>query len=484
MPPSENIHRSGTLASLGLGLLLLFGATLTAQDGADKTYFRADGGVAIGSDSLPGNFTSEARLLWKTPLPPGNSTPCIVGDRVFVTTFTESSRELATVALDRKSGEVLWRQVAPAERLEPFHPTGSPASSTPASDGRRLYVFFGSLGLLCYSLDGELIWTRPMGPFQDEFGASSSPILVDGLVILNEDHDVDSFLIALDAATGDVVWKTEREGFTRSYATPIVWRGEGQTQILVSGALQLVAYEAQTGRKVWWVDGLSRIVDSTPSITSGLVYLATWTPGGDEGERIAMESFEEALERYDQDGDGKISRDELPEGPVLERFFRIDLNQDGKLDAEEWEKHARVFELAQNAAMAIRPAGEGNVTETAVEWVDRRGLPTVPSSVVYDGVMYMVKDSGIVTSLDAETGEMLKQGRAIGTGNYYASAVAGDGKVWLASEGGVVTVLEAGPEWQILSSHDFGERIMATPVIRDGVIYIRTDEGLYSFTRS
>lgn len=197
-----------------------------------------------------------------------------------------------------------------------------------------------------------------------------------------------------------------------------------------------------------------------------------------------MESFEEALDRYDQDGDGKISRDELPEGPVLERFFRIDLNQDGKLDAEEWEKHARVFELAQNAAMAIRPAGEGNVTETAVEWVYRRGLPTVPSSVVYDGVMYMVKDSGIVTSLDAETGEMLKQGRAIGTGNYYASAVAGDGKVWLASEGGVVTVLEAGPEWQILSSHDFGERIMATPVIRDGVIYIRTDEGLYSFTRS
>lgn len=197
-----------------------------------------------------------------------------------------------------------------------------------------------------------------------------------------------------------------------------------------------------------------------------------------------MESFEEALASYDQDGDGMISRDELPEGPVLERFFRIDLNQDGKLDAEEWEKHARVFELAQNAAMAIRPAGEGNVTETAVEWIYKRGLPTVPSSVVYDGVMYMVKDSGIVTSLDARTGEMLKQGRAIGTGNYYASAVAGDGKVWLASEGGVVTVLEAGKEWQILSSHDFGERIMATPVIRDGVIYIRTDEGLYSFTRS
>ena len=474
-------RRAVQVTGIGLGILGMLVSSLSAQE---ESYFRMDGGVAAGSDALPDDFSARARQLWKTPLPPGNSSPCVVGDRIFLTTFSQSEQELATVALDRSSGEVLWRKVAPLRKLEDFHPTGSPASCTPACDGERVYVFFGSYGLLCYDLDGEMMWSREMGPFQDEFGASSSPVLVDGMVILNEDHDVDSFVTALDAKTGETLWKTEREGFTRSYSTPIVWRGEGRSQILVSGALQLVAYEAQTGRKVWWVDGLSRIVDSTPSIASGLVYLATWTPGGDEGERIDMEPFSEALEKYDRDGDGKIARDELPEGAVLERFFRIDLDQDGKLDADEWKKHARVFELAKNAAMAIRPSGEGDVTDTAVEWVYRRGLPTVPSSVVYDGIMYMVKDSGIVTSLDAKTGQLLKQGRAIGTGNYYASAVAGDGKVWLASESGVVSVLEAGREWRILSSHDFGERIMATPVMKDGVIYLRTDNALYSFTRS
>jgi outer membrane protein assembly factor BamB len=466
---------------VGLGTLALLTSALAADE---DSYFRRDGGVATGSAALPDNFSDGARQLWRTPLLPGHSSPCLVGDRIFLTTYDEGEQELATVALDRSSGEVLWRRAVPTERIEEYHPTGSPASCTPASDGERVYVFFGSYGLLCYDLEGKLLWSREMGPFQDEFGASSSPVIVDGHVILNEDHDVDSFIIALDAETGETVWKTEREGFTRSYSTPIVWRGEGRTQVIVAGALQLAAYEVKSGRKVWWVDGLSRIVDSTPSMTDGLVYVATWTPGGDAGERISMEPFSEALKQFDRDGDGKIALEELPEGEVRQRFFRIDLNQDGKLDEEEWNKHARVFELAQNAAMAIRPAGEGDITHTAVQWTYHRGLPTVPSSVVYDGVMYMVKDSGIITSLDAKTGQLLKQGRAAGTGNYYASIVAGDGKVYLASEGGVVTVLEAGRDWQILSAHDFDERILATPVMKDGTIYLRTDDALYCFTRS
>jgi len=171
----------------------------------------------------------------------------------------------------------------------------------------------------------------------------------------------------------------------------------------------------------------------------------------------------------------------LSEGPVLQRFFRIDLDQNGQLSKAEWDAHSRVFELAQNTAMAIRPGGTGNVTASAIEWTYRRGLPTVPSAIVYEGVMYMVKDSGIITSLDASIGDLLKQGRSRGPGNYYASLVAGDGKVYLASEMGVVTVLEAGRDWSILSSHDFGERLMATPAIQDGRIYIRTDKAMYCF---
>ena len=301
-------------------------------------------------------------------------------------------------------------------------------------------------------------------------------------------HDLDSFLIAMDQKTGETLWKVAREDATRSYSTPVLLVRNGMKEILVAGSLQLAAYDAATGKKRWWYNGISRILDSTPVIQDGIVYVASWTPGGDPGERIAMEKFPDALEKYDKNSDKRISREELPSAsPVIDRFFRIDLNQNEQLEEEEWNRHAVVFERAQNVAIAIDPgtsATGGELTSRFVKWTVTRGLPTVPSSVVYDGVMTMVKDSGIVSLVDIATGQILHQGRAEGRGNYYSSLVAGDGKVFLASESGVMTILKAGREWTVLSSHDFGERMMATPVISHGTIIIRTDEALYSFEKS
>lgn len=452
------------------------------QAGDDVAWFRRDHGVAPEGMRLPSEFGEGDERLWRVELPPGISTPCLSGDSIFVTTFVAESKELATVALDRTTGQILWKRVAPVKELEAFHAVGSPASSTPACNGSQVFSFFGSYGLLCYDRDGNLLWERAMGPFQDEFGASSSPVLIDGKVIMNEDHDIDSFMIALDQKTGEVVWKTPREEATRSYATPVVFDNQGRTEILVAGSRQLVAYEPRDGQKLWWFDGLSRIVDSTPVVVNGEIYVATWTPGGDTDDRIRMDPFSMALTSFDRNSDGEIGKDELPAGnPILERFFRIDLSQNQGLDQQEWEKHALVFERAQNIAAAIRPGTYGPLPAENVSWSYRRSLPTVPSSVVYDGVLYMVKDGGIITSLDAATGELLKQGRAIGGGNYYASIVAGDGKVYLISEGGGVTILKAGRDWTILGSFDFKERILATPVIGDGLMLIRTDAALYAF---
>ena len=458
-------------------------ALLAARVEADSaTYFRSDGGVAADENqSLPDKFDSKDGYLWRQDLAPGISTPCLYGDFILLTTYQAVKKELATVALDRHTGQIRWRRVTPATQIEAVHQVGSPASCSPACDGRRVYVFFGSYGLLCYDLDGNQLWSKPMGPFQDEFGANSSPILVDGKVILNQDHDANNFLIAVDQKTGKTVWKTPRQGFTRSYSTPIVWDIEGTKQLVVAGSLQLAVYDIETGRKLWWVNGISRIVDSTPVAADGLLYVATWTPGGDQTSRISMGLFADAAQQFDKDRDGKIAKAELTEGPVLARFFRIDLNQDGKLDKDEWKAHARVFELAQNVALAIRPGGKGDVSQTHVQWIHRRGLPVVPSPLVYRGVLYLVKDGGIVTSLNALNGRLLKQGRAAGRGNYYASPVAGDGKVYLVSERGVVSVLKTGEKWETLSSHDFGQRIMSTPVIAEGRIYIRTEEALFCF---
>ena len=465
--------------TIRVALLLLAATNVRAES---VSYFRHDGGLADSDTKpLPAEVDPDRNLLWRQPLAPGNSTPCLFGDRIFVTTYAADKKQLATVALDRSSGKICWTQVVPTEKIEPFHPVGSPAASTPACDGRRVYTFFGSFGLLCYDLDGKLLWSKPMGPFRDEYGAASSPILVDNLVVLNEDHDVDSFLIAIDRATGKTVWKVGRKGFTRSYATPVVCTVGGEKQIVVAGPLQLIAYAAEDGRKLWWVNGLSRIIDTSPTVANGLVYVATWSPGGDPADRIRMEPFPDAAARYDRDGDGRIARTELPQGAVLSRFFRMDLNQDGGLDADEWATYAQVFQRAQNVAMAVRPGGSGDVTDTHVQWICRRGLPTVPSPLVYRGMVYMIKEGGIVTSLDATTGRIVKQGRAPGRGNYYASPVAGDGKVYIASERGVVGVLKAGGRWERISQHDFGARILATPVLCDGRIYLRTDAALYRF---
>jgi len=461
------------------GLLSLL---MTEAFGAEKvTYFRHDGGVAPpDARPLPHEFSDE-ELVWKQPVQTGHSTPAVSGGRMFLTTHKDE--ELATVALDLETGSPLWRRVAPNQRIEPHHRVGSPAAASIASDGERIYVFFGSYGLLCYDHEGKLVWSKPLGPFQDEFGAPSSPILAGDKLILNEDHDVGSFLLALDKKTGRKIWKAPRDEFVRSYATPMVLRVRGELQVIVPGALQLVAYDLETGEKRWWVNGLARIVNTTPAAGGGLVFVATWSPGGDPGERISMEPWSEALENLDADGDGKLTREEVGTGPVLNRFFRIDTNQNQKLEEAEWNRHAGVFRLAQNSIIAIRPGGKGNVTDEAIMWRYEKGIPYVPSPLLYRGVVYLVKDSGIITALDAETGEVLKRGRAEGRGNYYASPVAGDGKVYLASERGVITVLEAGRKWKVIGEMDFGERIMATPVIHGDRIYIRTGKAVYCFAK-
>jgi outer membrane protein assembly factor BamB len=342
-----------------------------------------------------------------------------------------------------------------------------------------VYSFFGSYGLVCYDLAGTPVWTKRLGPFRDEFGAASSPILLDGKLILSEDHDLDSYIMALRADTGDVVWQTPRDGFTRSYATPVVWQVAGRPQIVVAGTLQLVAYDPADGHPLWSLDGFARIVNTTPTLSGELMYVCTWSPGSDSDARIGMEPWETALAMWDKNTDGKLQNSELPAGEVRTRFFRIDLNSDQALDEVEWGKYARLFELAENTLVALKPSTSGGPPE--IMWQYRRGLPYVPSPLVYRGQVFLIKDGGIVTVLDAATGKLVKQARGRGEGNYYASPVGGDGKIYTASGNGVVTIFAAGNKAEVLASRDFGERIAATPVLADGRVYVRTGKALYCF---
>lgn len=464
---------------------------ITAVAAEPSVYFRSDSGVAADDRrALVEEVESDDVVRWRTPLGSGHSSPCVCGERIFLTTFVDG--KLATVGLDRATGKVLWTQPAPHDRVEPFHTSGSPAVSTPACDGARVVSFFGSYGLLCYDLDGKLLWQMPMGPFQDEFGSGSSPVLVDGRVLLNEDHDRDNFLLCLDAATGKTLWRTAREGTTRSYATPVVAEfgrasNNGATaktkQVIVAGALQLTSYDFATGKLLWTVDGLARIVNTTPVVVGDMLYVSTWSPGGDNDARIGMEPWDTALAQWDKNDDKLLTREECNNPEVLDRFYRIDLDQSQKLDEAEWVKYARVFELARNSVMALR-ASDVPGNPPRLVWQQDKNIPYVPSPLVYRGVVYLIKDGGILSALAADDGRALKVGRVPGAGKFFASPVAGDGKVYLLSDAGNLNVVKAASTegdapWEASSSRSFGERAVATPALIDGRIYLRTEAALY-----
>ena len=486
MPEPKLIaFQEGYLRQLALLLALCTAALAFLEPSgaaAEARYFRWDAGVAHSAGSLPDTFDAPETLRWRVPLDPGRSTPILHGGKIFLTTYRAESKELATVAVDATNGRLLWRNPLVPERVEQTHPIGSPATATVACDGQRLFVFFGSAGLFCYDLEGRKLWEQHLGPFRDEYGAGSSPIIFEGKVILNEDHDIDSFLAAFDCATGHVLWKTPRPDAVRSYSTPVVWAQDGRREILVAGALQLNAYDPATGERLWWVGGLARIVIPTPVASGPMIYTASWAPGGDPGKRLVLDPWATALTKWDKNHDGKLAKAEIDDREVLDRFNRMDLNQDGLLDQQEWEHHAVFFSRAQNAVLAIKPSGRGELGESAVIWKHGRGIPYVATPVLDHGILWMVKDGGIVTKLDAATGRLLQEERVAGFGNYFASPVSGDGKVYFASESGTISVVAAEPDWRIISSHEFHEKIYATPVLAQDRLYLRTERALYCFS--
>jgi outer membrane protein assembly factor BamB len=470
--------------------LFLVPLTITAHICLAETrsaaiFFRSDGGIASSNTGrLPDRFDAPTKLRWRTRVDSGQSSPLISNGRIFLTTYRATDRELATVAVDQADGQVLWKQKAPAERIEQLHATmGNPAAATPACDGERVFAFFGSYGLICYDLEGRQLWEHALGPFRDEYGASSSPMLVDDKVILCEDHDVDSFLIAFNTRTGSVAWKTPRPNAVRGYATPMVWTSDGRKQLLVAGALEIAGYDPANGERLWWVNGLARIVIPAPVTAGDTIFMASWAPGGDASAKLTLDPWKTALEKWDKNADGQLAKNEIDDRNVLERYNRMDLDENRRLNQAEWERHAEVFRRAENAVLAIKPTGRGDLTDQAVVWKYRRGTPYVPTPVVHNGVLWMVKDGGIVTRLETATGKLLSEERLPGPGSYYASPVVGEGKIYFASEAGVVSVVADAPDWRVISSHKFDGKIYGTPVLNGNRILIRTEDSLYCYEK-
>jgi outer membrane protein assembly factor BamB len=450
-------------------------------DASDWPRFRGPNGSGVAETTgLPADISPAKNVVWKTALPPGYSSPVLSGDRIFLTAY--EGEALLTLALDRATGKVLWRREAPRSRLEPLDRRNGPASPSAVADGKTVTVFFGDFGLVSYDFAGSERWRVPLGPFNNAYGMGSSPILVDDEVVLVCDQGTDSFIAAFDAASGKPRWKTMRPDALSGHSTPALYRpANGPAQILAPGSFRMDAYSARTGESLWWVNGLPSEMKAGPVLGDDTVYVSGYnSPMNEPGQQVTLPGYDEVMAARDTNKDGRLTKDEVDE-TTKTIFPYVDLDRDGSISRAEWAKNQAGM-AAENGLLAFRLGGKGEFTREGLKWKHRRSIPQLPTTLLYRGVLYMINDGGILTTLDPASGTVLKQGRLrAAVDQYYASPVAADGKVFFASRTGIVSVLKAGGDQEVLSVNDLDEEVVATPAIADGRIYVRTSTTLYCF---
>ncbi len=480
---------SGPSAALALSALSALALSAFAwAETAEWSRFRGpNGGGAVEAGALPVEVGPDRNLLWRTAIPAGDSSPILSAKRIFLTASEDEA--LYTIALDRETGSELWRREAPRPRTETLDNRNGPASPSAVTDGERVWVFFGDFGLLCYTVDGEELWRHPLGPFDNIYGMGASPILAAGNVVLVVDQQRDSYILAVDAGSGEFAWRTERTAARSGHSTPTLHHPEGgELQIVVPGSFFLTGYSAATGERLWWVSGLSFEMKSTAAVEDGILFINGYAmPLNEEGRHVRLDPFSEVVAKHDGDGDGKISEDEAPEGLVRNLLSYFDLAGDGHLDEGDWTYFQAALD-SRNGILAIElpEAGlRGDLTASHTRWTYHRKIPQLPSPIVDDGVLLMVDDSGITTTLRSATGELIEQGRLEGAvDSFYASPIVADGKFYLLSRSGKLVVLPSDGSLEPLAVSDLDDLATATPAIDGKTMYLRTRSALWAFQRS
>jgi outer membrane protein assembly factor BamB len=393
----------------------------------DFLQFRGSGGQGHSTEKgLPLTWSENENIAWKVPVPGlGWSSPAIGGTQLWLTTASEEGKSLRALCYDVHSGKPL-HDVEVIRQDDPgaIHHKNSHASPTPLIDGQRVFVHFGGFGTGCVSTRGELLWTTRELKYAHQHGPGGSPVVYKNLLLLNCDGTDVQFVVALDKATGRVVWKTPRQHISAErlrgeknaamgFSTPLLVEVQGRTQLVSTGADHVAAYDPQTGEEIWWstYDGYSLV--PRPVYGHGLLFICSG-----------------------------FNR------PVL---------------------------------YAIRPDGRGDVTSTHVAWSLDRAAPLTPSPLLVGAELYLVSDAGIATCLDAVTGRQHWQERL--GGNFSASPLFADGRIYFLDERGTTTVIAPGTKFQLLARNALQGRTLASLATADGAIFLRSDTHLYRIAK-
>ncbi len=466
--------------------LICGGLFFTGQAGAeDWPQFRGHNasGVSTASKHLPVEFSFDNKVLWSATLGKGIACPVISQGRVCATAVSDDGKFVVS-CFDAASGKQLWRRELVTGKLPPIMPPNEQASSTPALDDHRAYVYFSTLGLMAFDLnDGRLLWKHPLPQpsYLMGWGAATSPIVFEDLLIFNQDDDLAPFLLALDKATGNVRWKTPRPEMLAGYAVPVICTAGGRTDIVVAGTGKLKGYDPHTGKELWSCNTLLRTIMTTPVVVDDLIYVTAQSYG--DTARVLKYAL---LQWKDTNQDGKLDKSEV-DPAFYKKFAEGDRNNDGFLVEDEIDA---AFQAPTNMVgggnilQAIRGGGRGDVSKTHLLWnLDDKSPSNIASPLVVENCLFVVKKGGISANYNATTGATFWGKKRIRNfGNYYGSPVAGDGKIYVIGENGFLVVMEQGPQLKILAKNDMGESCIATPAIANGRIYVRTLNKLYCFS--
>jgi outer membrane protein assembly factor BamB len=457
-----------------LALLLLITAILQAEE---WSRFRGPNGSGITTDKgFPTEFGPKKNLVWSTPVRPGGkSSPVLTKTSVFLTSFEDG--KLYTQCFDRTTGKLLWERSEPKPREDGVHQLNHPAGSTPATDGDNVYVFFKDFGLLSYSSSGKLRWRVPLGPFNNSMGLGASPILAGDLVILQADQLDNSYIAAYSKSNGELRWKIAREE-SQSWGTPLLYQPPGkQPQIITAAAGQVGGHLISNGKRTFTFPGASPVVVGSPVLDRDTIYAFGY------GFSTAVPiPFSRSLASKDRNKDGKLTPDEYGTESVMNAIGKYIGDRNGEVTEEKWGLWLKVVG-GSTGLVALNLEREGEGVQPRQLWRFDKGFESViPTALAYEGLIYSVKNGGILTAIDAKTGQLAKMGRVTGAlGGYSASPVLAEGLLYIASEEGKITIIRPGREWEVLQINDIGAGFFATPALSGGRIFAHGTRELYCF---